>query len=141
MADLKEKLVEISIRNNISELAIVSNALEGVGKDLEIPKKVILQLQVALDEVLSNIVKYAWPEGQSHALHIRISAREGGVEIIIVDDGESFDPTSYRGPSRPDSRPKPGGVGLQMIKKLVDVFDYACIDGRNQVTLRKRYAA
>jgi serine/threonine-protein kinase RsbW len=139
----KEKSVDLSIRNKVADLAIVRTTLDRVGKDQEIPSKAVMQLQVALDEILSNIVKYAWPGDEVHELHLRISVQDGGIEIVIVDDGAPFDPRAHvpREPPQPGSRRQPGGVGIQMVKQLVDGFDYARIDGRNQVTLTKRYAA
>ena len=143
MPNQKEKLVDLSIRNKVADLAIVRTALDRIGEDLEIPSKAMMQLQVALDEILSNIVKYAWPGGEAHELHLRISVQDGGIEIVIVDDGAPFDPRAHvpREPPAPGGRLQPGGVGIQMVKQLVDGFDYARIDDRNQVTLTKRYAA
>ncbi len=143
MANQQGKSVDLSIRNKLGDLAIVTKALDRIGEDLEIPGKALMQLQVALDEVLSNIVKYAWPTGGTHELHLRISVHAGEIEVVIVDDGAPFDPRTHvpRGHPPPGIRPQPGGVGVQMVKQLVDDFDYARIEGRNQVTLTKRYAA
>lgn len=142
MPNQKEKVVNLSIRNRIVDLEIVRTALDRIGQDLDIPTKAVIQLQVALDEILSNIVKYAWPGGEAHELHLSIGVQDGGIEVIIVDDGAPFDPRAHvpREPA-PGSRPKPGGVGIQMVRQLVDSFDYARIEGRNQVTLTKRYVA
>lgn len=141
MPNQQEKLIDLSIRNKVADLAIVRTALDRVGKDWEIPGKVVMQLQVALDEILSNVVKYAWPGDEVHKLHLSISVQDGGIEVVIIDDGAPFDPRAHvpREPPPPGSRPQPGGVGIQMVTQLVDAFDYARIDGRNQVTLTKRY--
>jgi anti-sigma regulatory factor (Ser/Thr protein kinase) len=143
MPNQKEKLVDLSIRNKIVDLEIVRTALDRIGEDFDIPYKAVMQLQVALDEILSNIVKYAWPGDEVHEFQLRIHAQNGGIEVVIVDDGAPFDPRAHvpREPPAPSSRPPPGGVGIHMVKKLVDSFDYARIEGRNQVTLTKRYAA
>jgi serine/threonine-protein kinase RsbW len=142
MPNQKEKVVNLSIRNRIDDLDIVRATLDRVAQDLGIPNKAVIQLQVALDEILSNVVKYAWPAGEAHELHLSIKVEDGGIEVIVVDDGTPFDPRAHvPGEPAPGSRRKPGGVGIQMIRQLVDSFDYARIDGRNQVTLIKRYAA
>jgi serine/threonine-protein kinase RsbW len=136
-----EKLVNLSIRNKVSDIAIARTALDRIGKDRAIPNKALTHLQVALDEILSNIVKYAWPSDEDHKLHLSISLEDGGIEVVITDDGASFDPRAHtpREPPPPGSRRQPGGVGIKMVAQLVDGFDYARIDGRNQVTLTKRY--
>jgi serine/threonine-protein kinase RsbW len=142
MPNQKEKVVNLSIRNRIDDLDIVRATLDRVAQDLGIPNKAVMQLQVALDEILSNVVKYAWPAGEAHELHLSIKVEDGGIEVIVVDDGTPFDPRAHvPGEPAPGSRPKPGGVGIQMVRQLVDSFDYARIEGRNQVSLIKRYAA
>jgi anti-sigma regulatory factor (Ser/Thr protein kinase) len=143
MPNQQEKSVDLSIRNNVVDLAIVTKALDHLGDEFQIPTKALMQLQVALDEILSNIIKYAWPERSAHEIRLRMSAHDGRIEILIVDDGAPFDPRDHesREPPPPGTRPQPGGVGIQMVKQLVDSFDYARIDGCNKVILIKRYAS
>jgi serine/threonine-protein kinase RsbW len=143
MPNQLEKSVNLSIRNNVVDLTIVTKALDQFGDELEIPTEALMQLQVALDEILSNIIKYAWPEGSAHEFHLRISAHDGDIEVVIVDDGAPFDPRDHvsRALPPPGIRPPPGGVGIRMVKQLVDRIDYARIDGCNKLTLIKCYAS
>jgi serine/threonine-protein kinase RsbW len=140
MPQQEEQAVELVIRNDVADLVAVTNALDRIGAELGFPAKALMQLQVALDEVLSNIIKYAWPEGGLHALNVRIKAHETGIEIVIIDDGQAFDPRSRPAPDvvPVGQRPRPGGVGIHMVKQLVDSFEYQRIDERNCVTLSKR---
>jgi anti-sigma regulatory factor (Ser/Thr protein kinase) len=129
----------IVIRNNVADLAVLTAAMGRVGDEHGIPEKALFQLQVALDEIVSNVIKYAWPEGGAHDIEIRITPREEGIEIEIIDDGRMFDPREApkRDKPLPGQRPQPGGVGVQMTKQLVDRVDYARIDNRNHTTLTK----
>src|SRR6185436_5239608 len=106
-------------RNEIAQLAIVSEAMERIGRDHALAPKALVQLQVALDEMVSNVIKYAWPEGGAHEIRIRITVTNGEVKIDISDDGRSFDPRSAELSARPPPgrRPRPGGVGLHMVKQ------------------------
>lgn len=127
------------IRNDLADLAILSEALERIGAERGVPPKPLMQIQVALDEVASNVIKYGWPEGGAHELLVRISVRDDGVEIEVVDDGQMFDPRLAPPPNpAPAGRQWPGGVGVHMMKQLVDGIEYARIDGRNHLTLTKR---
>jgi anti-sigma regulatory factor (Ser/Thr protein kinase) len=132
----------IVIRNDIADLAAVTSAMERVGTEYGMPKTPLFQLQVALDEMVSNVIKYAWPAGGAHDIEIRITARDEGVEVEIIDDGRMFDPRDApkRDKPLPGKRPQPGGVGAQMTKQLVDRIDYARIGSRNHTTLTKRCA-
>jgi serine/threonine-protein kinase RsbW len=127
----------IFIRNSVTDLAVLTAAMGRVGDEHGIPEKALFQLQVALDEIVSNVIKYAWPEGGAHDIEIRITPREEGIEII--DDGRMFDPREApkRDKPLPGQRPQPGGVGVQMTKQLVDRVDYARIGNRNHTTLTK----
>ncbi len=142
MADQREKTVDLSIRNAIGDLAIVAATIDRVGQETNMPAKALMQLQVALDEILSNIVKYAWPAGGNHEFQVHITARPDEMKVVIVDDGAAFDPRRHvprKSPPR-GVRPEPGGVGIQMTQQLIDGFDYARLDGQNRVTLIKKYA-
>jgi serine/threonine-protein kinase RsbW len=129
----------IVIRNNMADLAVLTTAMERVGAEHGMQEQSMFQLQVALDEIVSNVIKYAWPEGGAHDIEIRITARDEGIEVEIIDDGRMFDPREApeRSKPLPGQRPQPGGVGVQMTKQLVDRVDYARIGNRNHTTLTK----
>jgi serine/threonine-protein kinase RsbW len=129
----------IVIRNKLAELAALTAAMERVGADFGMPAEALYQLQVALDEMVSNVIKYAWAEADAHDIEICIRARDDGVEVEIIDDGRMFDPRNApeRDKPLPGQRPRPGGVGVQMAKQLVDRIGYQRIGVRNHTTLTK----
>jgi anti-sigma regulatory factor (Ser/Thr protein kinase) len=141
MPPAQEQTVNVTIRNDVADLANVTETVDRVGVEAGIPARVVMQLQVVLDEVLSNVIKYAWPDGGSHEFVVGINVRDGGIEITITDDGRPFNPLVQPPPAPPPPgrRPIPGGVGIHMVRQLVDGFEYVRFDGRNQVTLTKRY--
>lgn len=98
-----------------------------------------MQVQIALDEALSNIVKYAWPEGGEHEALVKIAVLPDQLKIQIIDDGQPFDISQIRTvlPAPGDSRKKYGGRGIIMLKKLVDNIEYDRKNGRNYLTLSK----
>jgi serine/threonine-protein kinase RsbW len=134
--------VDLVIRNDLSEIAVVRDTLERLGNELAVPAPALMQLQVALDEIVSNVVKYSWPDGSKHKFLVRITVRETGVVLDIFDDGQPFDPLEAPEPARapPGQRPRPGGVGIHMVKKLVDDLAYERVDGRNHTSLTKKCA-
>jgi anti-sigma regulatory factor (Ser/Thr protein kinase) len=141
MTKLQEHGVELVIRNDSADLPIVTRALEQIARAAAVPCGVKTQLQVALDEVLSNVIKYAWPQRGAHAIQVRISALNGMLQVSVTDDGKPFDPRFHPppAPSPPGQRPRPGGVGVAMVRKLVDRLEYARRDGRNYLLLIKNY--
>jgi len=132
--------IEILMRNDVSELARARDALDSLGEELPIPARVLMQLQVALDEIVSNVVKYSWSDGTNHEFLVRIAADTETVTLEIIDDGVAFDPSSAPdlGALPADRQPRLGGRGIHMTRQLVDGFAYRRIDGRNHTTLTKR---
>jgi anti-sigma regulatory factor (Ser/Thr protein kinase) len=139
----QEQTINLAIRNDVADLVAVTNALDRLGEQVGFPPKALMQLQVALDEVISNVIKYAWPEGGLHELHLCLQANAIGIEAVVIDDGQPFDPRSRPKPqSSPiGHRPRPGGVGIHMVNQLVDEFEYRRVDELNCVTLTKRYVS
>jgi serine/threonine-protein kinase RsbW len=136
------KPIELVIRNDMAELAAVLDSLERLGNKIGLPEDVLTQLGVGLDELVSNVIKYAWPDdadGAPHEINIRIRAGEERIEVEIIDDGRAFDPGLAPPPMPPPSgrRPRPGGVGLNMVRQLVDDFHYERVDGRNRTVFAK----
>ena len=75
------RTTRIVIRNNVADLATLTAAMERVGAEHGMPEKSLFQLQVALDEMVSNVIKYAWPEGGTHDIEIHIAPRDDRVEV------------------------------------------------------------
>jgi anti-sigma regulatory factor (Ser/Thr protein kinase) len=140
MPALLPSTTELVIRNEIAQLALVSEAMERIGALHGLAPKPLFQLQVALDEMVSNVIKYAWPEGGSHQIHVRIAVGDGQVEIEITDDGRAFDPLDAPAPRPPSpgQRPRPGGVGVHMVKHFMERIEYSRIDGRNCLKMTKQ---
>ena len=84
---------------------------------------------MALDEIVSNVIKYSWADGGKHEFLVRITVNDGGVALDVFDDGKPFDPRGAPDPL-PSGMRQPGGVGIHMVKKLVDDFSYERVDGQ-----------
>ena len=135
------RTAEIVIRNDMAELANLRDSLERIGAELGVPGKPLMQLQVALDEIASNAIKYGWPDGGNHKLFVRITGQQDRIEVEIVDDGREFDPRDAPPPEpQPAGRRRPGGLGIHMVKQLVDRVDYERVGGHNRTVMTKRYA-
>jgi anti-sigma regulatory factor (Ser/Thr protein kinase) len=146
MPAARQRVTEIVIGSEIGQLARVRDALDRLGRQHGMAEQRLADLLVAVDELLSNIVKYAWADqsggGQAdHRIAVRIVPGLEQIELEVADDGRPFDPLTARPPAppAPGERPRPGGVGLHMLKKLVDEIYYQRNEGRNRTRLTKRY--
>ena len=98
-------------------------------------------LTLAVDEVCANIVAhgYADPSYEEAAFTIELEGIPTGIEVVIRDRGSAFDVQNAATPEIADwiARGKKGGLGLKLIKMLVDDVRYRRIDGVNEVRLCK----
>ena len=131
--------VEVVIGNRTDELPRVMAVLDDLVRRHKLPDAA-LDMHVALDEVLSNIVKYAYRDAASHDIRVRLKVSERQLEAEIEDDGRPFDPLHARQQERnvPLAERKPGGLGVDVVKRLMSHVSYARAQGRNRLTLIRR---
>jgi anti-sigma regulatory factor (Ser/Thr protein kinase) len=130
------------MRNEIADLAILRDALRRFCVEHGVGRRTLTQLHVTLDEIVSNIIKYAWPQGGAHELCVRMTAEGDTIRIEVIDDGQPFDPRTAPEP-RPNPsrrRTRPGGIGIHLVRQLVDEIAYRRADNRNHVVVTKRDA-
>ena len=104
--------------------------------------KDIYNIQLATDEAASNIIEHAYENVTDGLLEISCGLRKDVITIILVDHGESFDPSDIPMPNlKADlSERKVGGLGLYLMRKLMDEVHYDADpkNNRNTLTLIKR---
>lgn len=103
-----------------------------------VPESVVRALQVALDELLTNVIMHAQQASGPIELRLARSARSLDAEISYLAD--EFDPTALRAPPRAGSieDSKIGGLGVPLVRALMDEFRHEYVDGRNVLHLRKK---
>ncbi|SVC45553.1 uncharacterized protein METZ01_LOCUS298407, partial [marine metagenome] len=83
-----ELLLQLS--NNRSEIRNLSNRFDIFAKDNKLSNKVIHDVQLALDEVVTNIVEYGYDDDDKHFIDIKFILNEQSLEIIIIDDANPY---------------------------------------------------
>lgn len=130
-------LTAITIGNVLPEIAAVAQRCREFARDAGIGADVLADLQVALDEVLSNAIRYAFPDGGSHPIDVRFRASARAVEVTIEYGGIAFDPADAPPPDlrSPLGERREGGLGIHFVRQLMDETRYRRAGGRNRVTL------
>ena len=97
------------------------------------------ELRMAMEEVYVNVAHYAYPSGDGWA-EIRGSVADGAATFRLIDGGTPFDPLAKPDPDILLSGEERaiGGLGIYMVKNMVDQVEYVYRDGCNQLTLRKK---
>lgn len=100
-----------------------------------------LAIELAVEEVFVNIVKYAClPEAGKITVSCEHDSDNEAVEIRFLDEGHPFNPLSMKDPDlKADlSERNPGGLGIYMLKKLMDRVEYDYVEGRNRLVIWKK---
>jgi|SRR5262245_1687531 len=135
--------VEVRIVNRLEDISRVADMVERFGAEHGVPGPVVNDLNVALDEALSNIVSYAYQPGEQGEIVVRLGYQKDEVHLEIEDSGRPFDPLQAPAPGldKPLHQRSVGGLGIHFIKSLMDEVAYVRADGRNRLHLRKRLLA
>jgi len=134
-------MIEITIVNQGSELARVAGVLDRLGAERHLAPEMVADMQVALDEVLTNIREYAYTDNAEHKIHICLRVLDNVLEAVIEDDGAPFDPLAIPAPdvSTPLHQRRVGGVGIHFVRNLMDEVTYERAGERNRLVLRMRF--
>jgi len=130
--------IETSILNKIRDLARMPELVDRLAAEHRLAADVVYGMNVALDEMLSNIIKYGFADDGIHEINVRLSVFEATVVAEIEDDGQPFDPLELPAPDvdAPLEERKVGGLGIHIVRTLMSKVEYARIGGRNRLVMR-----
>ena len=131
----------ITLPNDIEEVpqlaAFVDEVCEIVGFDMS----TTMSLNLALEEAVVNVMSYAYPSGTTGNVNIEAMANDKRLKFVISDWGTPFDPTAEKEVDTTlsaEERPI-GGLGIHLVRQIMDSINYERIDGMNVLTLRKKF--
>ncbi len=130
---------ELTIKNQEQELARVSEFMESVCEELELDMHQSMKLQLVIEEMMANVIFYAYPEGTS--ADITLTAESDGKELTFVlsDTGKPFDPTAKEDADteiNPMDREQ-GGMGILIVKNIMNEVSYQRLGEENRLTMKK----
>ena len=98
-------------------------------------------IQLAVEEYYVNVVEHGFGGKEGGTVAICLSCADGVIQVEIADDGPEFDPTTVSPPDKPSSVEEAdiGGLGIVLIRKLMDETEYRREGGRNVFVMRKRF--
>lgn len=108
------------------------------------PSNFRMEVQLALEEVLTNVISYAHPQGSgSHRIELLFFKQDDGGAFVVIDDGVPFDPTQQPPVDieAPIAQRNVGGLGIHMVRHLMDSMEYHRSKDHNVLTLRKKVSS
>ena len=117
----------LHLQNRIAEVARLVDAVESFGTHAGLSADLTYRLTLSLDEIVSNVIRHGYSDTNDHVVEVRLSVHDGVVTSVIEDDGHPYDPRESPEPdlSMPVEQRGPGGLGIFLVKQMMDSIDYA----------------
>ncbi|MGH7930038.1 MAG: SpoIIE family protein phosphatase, partial [Candidatus Binatia bacterium] len=132
--------LEIKLTNQLSDLERFNQSLTEFGRRHGLAAKVVHDLNLALEEILTNVISYGYTDNRQHEIRVRLSVQPGEVKAEVEDEGQAFDPLEAPEPDTAQSLEEReiGGLGIHLVRKLTDSLEYKRQGDRNLLTIRKK---
>lgn len=130
---------ELKVAAKVENIELVTDFVNELLESADCPMKAQMQIDIAIDELFSNIALYAYASGEGKVT-VRAEVQSGLVSISFIDEGIPYDPLSAKTPdtSLPAEEREIGGLGIHIVKKTMDDLRYEYKDGRNILTVVKK---
>ena len=131
----------IVLPNDTQEVPRLNSFIEEVCQTVGFDENVTMQVKVAVEEAVVNVMKYAYPIGQRGDVTIEAASNDVRLKITIIDCGKPFDPTVQGEVDTTLSAEQRniGGLGIHIMRQNMDSINYERMDNLNVLTLRKKY--
>ena len=130
---------ELTFKNEEKELARVTEFMEDVCDELQLDMHVSMKLQLAIEEMVVNVISYAYPKGTFADISLSVEADGKELTFVLSDSGVPFDPTAKEDPDLdvdPMDRAQ-GGLGILIVKNIMNEVSYQRLGDTNQLTMKK----
>ena len=134
---MEKKLV---IKNDISEISKLATFVEELSEEFNLTPGLNFNLNLVLEEAVSNVILYAYGKEVQKEITLLANMSNNNLIFVLTDSGKEFDPTKV-----PDAdvtlsaeEREIGGLGIFLIRQIMDMVEYQRIDGKNVLTMRKQ---
>ena len=131
---------ELTIAATVENIEVVTDFVDQQLEELACPMKAQMQINIAIDELFSNIAHYSYnPEIGQATVRVEVMENPLAVYITFIDNGVPYDPLSKEDPDLTLSAEERqiGGLGIYLVKKSMDEITYEYKDGQNILSIKK----
>jgi sigma-B regulation protein RsbU (phosphoserine phosphatase) len=130
----------LELENDVRQVTALNDFVKRVSGQLNIAPSVLKSIRLAVEEAVVNVMDYAYPANVVGKINIRALSDGETLEFVISDSGVAFDPTeALKADTSLSANDRPiGGLGILLVRELMDSINYERINGRNVLTLKKK---
>ena len=127
------------LKNDLSELETLCQHLNKFGHVSGLSEACITDINICLDELFTNIVSYGFTDDLEHIIRFTINVDNNVLTLTIEDEGIAFNPLEKKDPEIPADLidVRIGGLGIHIVRKLMDDISYKRKHGKNKLTMKK----
>lgn len=131
------KTLSISFLNNMQELTHVLQVVNVFLEPRELQSKLVYAVNLILEEILVNIIRYGYDDEDSHEIEVRIGVEEEEVALTVIDDGKEFNPLTVPPPDHSKSAMDriEEGLGLQFVRHMRNAMEYRREGDKNMLRI------
>ncbi|MBW2392010.1 MAG: ATP-binding protein [Syntrophobacteria bacterium] len=125
--------LSISFANDMQELTHVLQVVNVFLEPRALPSKLVYAVNLILEEILMNIIKYGYDDGESHEIEVQIEVEQEEVAFTVIDDGREFNPLTIPPPDHSKSAMDrlEEGLGLQFVRHMRNAIEYRREEDKN----------
>jgi serine/threonine-protein kinase RsbW len=130
---------ELKLKNQIGELEKVNKFIEEIGDELGLGMELRMNLNLVMEEMVSNVIFYAYPKGVEAEIELVAECDGKELSFVLSDNGKEFDPTLKEDLNldiNPSER-EIGGMGIYIVKNIMNKVSYKRLEGKNLLTMKK----
>lgn len=139
---MQEQVLNIRLTPDAMDFSGCSSKVEEFCEQLGLPQKVTFKIVLVLDELITNIINYGYELPDCYTIDVSLRCAGGGLELVVKDNARAFNPLCDAAepelhlPLEERIRPV-GGMGVHLVKSLMDSVSYERVDNKNVLTLKK----
>lgn len=130
----------LTLPNDVQEVPRLAAFVEDICEVAGFDMGTTMKMNLAIEEAVVNVMNYAYPQGTKGTVNIVGTIEDNWLQFVITDTGIPFDPTVQEDADTTlsaEDRPI-GGLGIFMVRQIMDSVSYERTEGKNVLTLKKK---
>jgi sigma-B regulation protein RsbU (phosphoserine phosphatase) len=130
--------VSVQLRNDLSEVQRLNQIVTEFAAQHHLAPELVFRVNLVLEEIVTNVISYGYEDSLEHEISVRLSWQDPRIELEIKDDGRPFNPLEASQPEveRPLVERPVGGLGIHLVRSMMDHLDYRREGDKNCLLLR-----
>ena len=137
---MHEGSITVRLPADLREIERLNRLIRQFGELHEVPSRALYAVNLALDEIVTNVVRHAFEDPKDQEVIVHVIAKPTEVITEVSDSGRAFDPLAVPAPNldAPLAERTLGGLGIHLVRSLMDGVEYRREGEKNVLTMRKR---